>query len=320
LTQPQPHISLVIPLFNEEESLQELHRWIVKVMREHDYSYEIVFVDDGSTDRSWEEVEKLASEDEHVRGIRFLRNYGKSAGLNTGFEAAKGKYIITMDADLQDSPEEIPGMIQMIEEKGLDLVSGWKKVRHDPPSKTIPTKLYNLATRKMSGIYLHDFNCGLKAYRADVVKSVEIYGEMHRYIPVIAKWEGFSKIGEKVVQHRERKYGKTKFGLERFINGFLDLLTITFVSRFGKKPMHLFGTLGTLMFIIGFLAFAWIGGSKLYYLYHEIPARNIANDSKFFIALTAMILGTQLFLAGFIAELVSRNSPTRNAYKIKQRI
>lgn len=289
-------------------------------MREHDYSYEIVFVDDGSTDRSWEEVEKLASEDEHVRGIRFLRNYGKSAGLNTGFEAAKGKYIITMDADLQDSPEEIPGMIQMIEEKGLDLVSGWKKVRHDPPSKTIPTKLYNLATRKMSGIYLHDFNCGLKAYRADVVKSVEIYGEMHRYIPVIAKWEGFSKIGEKVVQHRERKYGKTKFGLERFINGFLDLLTITFVSRFGKKPMHLFGTLGTLMFIIGFLAFAWIGGSKLYYLYHEIPARNIANDSKFFIALTAMILGTQLFLAGFIAELVSRNSPTRNAYKIKQRI
>ena len=320
MTQPQPHISLVIPLFNEEESLQELHRWIVKVMREHDYSYEIVFVDDGSTDRSWEEVEKLASEDEHVRGIRFLRNYGKSAGLNTGFEAAKGKYIITMDADLQDSPEEIPGMIQMIEEKGLDLVSGWKKVRHDPPSKTIPTKLYNLATRKMSGIYLHDFNCGLKAYRADVVKSVEIYGEMHRYIPVIAKWEGFSKIGEKVVQHRERKYGKTKFGLERFINGFLDLLTITFVSRFGKKPMHLFGTLGTLMFIIGFLAFAWIGGSKLYYLYHEIPARNIANDSKFFIALTAMILGTQLFLAGFIAELVSRNSPTRNAYKIKQRI
>ncbi|MFZ6052211.1 glycosyltransferase family 2 protein [Halocola ammonii] len=320
MAQTQPHISIVIPLFNEEESLEELHRWIVEVMGKNDFSYEIVFVDDGSTDRSWLEIEKLSAADPNVRAIRFLRNYGKSAGLNTGFEAASGKYIITMDADLQDSPEEIPEMIRMIEEEGLDLVSGWKKVRHDPPSKTIPTKLYNFATRKMSGIYLHDFNCGLKAYRSDVVKSVEIYGEMHRYIPVIAKWEGFSRIGEKVVQHRERKYGKTKFGLERFINGFLDLLTITFVSRFGKKPMHLFGTLGTLMFIIGFLAFAWIGGSKLYYLYHEIPARNIANDSKFFIALTAMILGTQLFLAGFIGELVSRNSPTRNTYKIKEQI
>lgn len=314
-----PYISVVIPLFNEEESLRELHHWIVKVMKEHDFTYEIVFVDDGSTDNSWEEVKKLTSADENVRAIRFLRNYGKSAGLNTGFEAASGKYIITMDADLQDSPEEIPEMIRMLKEEGLDLVSGWKKVRHDPPSKTIPTKLYNFATRKMSGIELHDFNCGLKAYRSEVVKSLEIYGEMHRYIPVIAKWEGFSRIGEKTVQHRERKYGKTKFGLERFINGFLDLLTITFISRFGKKPMHLFGTLGTMMFILGFVAFAWIGGSKLYFLYHDIPARNIANDSRFFIALTAMILGTQLFLAGFIAELVSRNSPTRNAYKVKER-
>lgn len=313
-------ISLVIPLYNEEESLPELHDWIVKVMKENDYSYEIVFVDDGSTDNSWSIVEELHKKNPHVKGIRFRRNYGKSAGLNVGFEAAQGDFVITMDADLQDSPEEIPSMINMIEENNLNLVSGWKKKRHDPISKTVPTKLYNWATRKMSGIELHDFNCGLKAYKKDVIKSIEIYGEMHRYIPVIAKRAGFGKIGEKVVAHQARKYGETKFGLERFINGFLDLLTISFISKFGKRPMHFFGTLGTLTFILGFGLFSYIGGSKIYALVNAIPAKNIANQSSFYIALVFMIIGTQLFLAGFLGEMISRNSPNRNNYQIKERI
>jgi glycosyltransferase involved in cell wall biosynthesis len=313
-------VSIVIPLYNEEESLPELHRWITEVMSREGMTYEILFVDDGSRDESWEVVRSLQAQDSFVRGIRFRRNYGKSAALNIGFEEARGEVVFTMDADLQDSPEEIPEMVRMVEEEGFDLVSGWKKKRFDPISKTIPTKLYNWATRKMSGISLHDFNCGLKAYRLDVVKSIEVFGEMHRYIPVIAKREGFDRIGEKVVQHQARKFGKTKFGMERFVNGFLDLLTITFIARFGKKPMHLFGTLGMLMFMLGFLAFSWIGGTKLYYLANELPAKNIAEQSSFFIALTAMIIGTQLFLAGFLGELISRNNPARNSYKVKEKI
>lgn len=289
-------------------------------MGEHDYSYEILFVDDGSTDDSWAVIEKLREENKSVRGIKFQRNYGKAAGLNVGFEAARGDVVITMDADLQDSPDEIPELYRMITEDGLDLVSGWKKKRYDPISKTIPTKLYNWATRKMSGIHLHDFNCGLKAYRNDVIKNVEVYGDMHRYIPVLAKREGFGRIGEKVVSHQARKYGSSKFGMERFINGFLDLLTVSFVSRFGKKPMHLFGTFGTLMFLIGFILFLWIGGTKLYAMILGIQAKNIATLSSFYIALTAMIIGTQFFLAGFVAELVSRSSPTRNHYKIAERL
>lgn len=289
-------------------------------MQEHGFSYEIIFVDDGSTDGSWEEINRLKTNYPAVRAIRFQRNYGKAAGLNVGFEHCSGEVVITMDADLQDSPEEIPELYRMITEDQLDLVSGWKKKRYDPISKTIPTKLYNWATRKMSGIHLHDFNCGLKAYRNDVVKSVEVYGDMHRYIPVLAKREGFLRIGEKVVSHQARKYGSSKFGMERFINGFLDLLTVSFVSRFGKKPMHLFGTFGTLMFVIGFLLFLWIGGSKVYALYAGIQAKNIATMSSFYIALTAMIIGTQLFMAGFIAELVARSAPNRNHYKVAEKL
>lgn len=289
-------------------------------MESHGYSYELVFVDDGSTDDSWTVIEGLKKNYPAIRAIRFQRNYGKAAGLNVGFESTKGDVIITMDADLQDSPEEIPELYRMITEEQLDLVSGWKKKRYDPISKTVPTKLYNWATRKMSGIHLHDFNCGLKAYRREVVKSVEVYGDMHRYIPVLAKRDGFSRIGEKVVAHQPRKFGKSKFGVERFINGFLDLLTVSFVSRFGKKPMHLFGTFGTLMFVIGFGIFMWIGGHKLYSMYLGIPAKNIATMSIFYIALTAMIIGTQLFLAGFLAELVARSAPNRNVYKISETI
>lgn len=307
-------------MYNEEESLPELTSWIAKVMQQNGYSFEILFVDDGSRDNSWKVITQLKSEFPQVRGIKFLRNYGKAAGLNVGFENAKGQVVITMDADLQDSPDEIPELYRMITEEGFDLVSGWKKKRYDPFTKTIPTKLYNWATRKMSGIELHDFNCGLKAYRYDVVKNVEVYGDMHRYIPVLAKREGFSNIGEKVVSHQARKYGSTKFGMERFINGFLDLLTVTFVSRFGKKPMHLFGTFGTVMFVIGFALFAWIGGSKLYYMFLGTAARNIAELSSFYIALTAMIIGTQLFLAGFLAEMVARSAPNRNNYKVAQKL
>jgi glycosyltransferase involved in cell wall biosynthesis len=313
-------ISLVIPLLNESESLPELYKWIVKVADSNALSFEILFIDDGSSDRSWEVITGLATTDPRVKGIRFNRNYGKSAALHVGFDRAQGDVVITMDADLQDSPDEIPELYKMIKEGGFDLVSGWKKKRYDPITKTIPTRLYNWATRKMSGIYLHDFNCGLKAYSNQVVKSLEIQGEMHRYIPVIAKREGFSKIAEKVVHHQARKYGQSKFGFERFINGFLDLLTISFLARFGKKPMHLFGTLGILMFTIGAMAFAWIGGRKLYFIAIDVPAKNIAEQSSFFIALTAMILGTQLFLAGFIGELISRTDPKRNAYKVREEI
>ena len=313
-------LSLVIPLFNEEESIRELHDWIVKVMNENSFSYEILFIDDGSTDSSWEIIQALKNENDSVVGIRFRRNYGKSAGLNVGFEHAKGEVVITMDADLQDSPDEIPDLRAMILNDGYNMVSGWKKKRYDPVSKTMPTKVFNWATRKMSGIKLHDFNCGLKAYHHNVVKSIEVYGEMHRYIPVIAKRAGFNKIGEKVVQHQARKYGVTKFGgWNRFINGFLDLLTISFVSKFGKQPMHFFGTLGTLTFFIGFVLFAGIGGYKLYALSSGFEAKNISEISWFYVALTLMIIGTQLFLAGFIGEMVSRNSPNRNFYQIREK-
>lgn len=313
-------ISVVIPLLNEAESLPELHEWIVRVMQANNFSYEVIFIDDGSTDNSWEVINALSSKDAHVKGVRFRRNYGKSAALNVGFEACVGNVVITMDADLQDSPDEIPDLYNLIIKEGYQLISGWKQKRYDPISKTIPTKLFNWATRKMSGIHLHDFNCGLKAYHHEVVKSIEVYGEMHRYIPVIAKWAGFKKIGEKVVQHRERKYGTTKFGLERFINGFLDLLSIMFVSKFGKKPMHLFGALGTLMFIIGFGITAYLGAYKLYHLYIHEPARLITNQPVFYLALTTMIIGTLLFIAGFLGELIARNSPTRNLYLIREKI
>ncbi|MFN5182327.1 MAG: glycosyltransferase family 2 protein [Bacteroidota bacterium] len=313
------NISVVIPLLNEEESLSELFIWIKKVMDEHGYTYEVIFIDDGSTDNSWKIIERLSGENPNVKAMRFRRNYGKSAALHIGFEVAQGSVVITMDADLQDSPDEIPGLYKMITEDGYHLVSGWKKKRYDPITKTIPTKLFNWATRKMSGIYLHDFNCGLKAYKSDVVKSIEIYGEMHRYIPVIAKWAGFGKIGEKEVQHRERKYGYSKFGLERFVNGFLDLLTITFISKFGKRPMHFFGFLGTIMFVIGFLVVSWLGCAKLLTIYNMERAPLITNNPLFYISLVTMILGTLLFLAGFIAELILRNSMVRNNYQIERK-
>ena len=310
-------ISIVVPLYNEEESLPELHTWIKRVMDENGFSYEIIFVNDGSTDRSWEEIERLQALDRHVRGIKFQRNYGKSAALHVGFQATNGEVIITMDAELQDSPDEVPALYRMIIEDKFDLVSGWKKKRYDPLSKTIPTKIYNGVNRMMSGIKLHDMNCGLKAYRKEVVKSIEIFGEMHRYIPVIAKAAGFPKIGEKVVQHQERKYGVTKFGLNRFVNGFLDLFTITFITRFGKKPMHFFGLLGTLFFILGSGITFWLVINKLFI---DTGSRLIADRPEFYIALTAIILGTQLFLAGFIAELIGRNSTTRNNYLIEKEI
>ena len=313
-------ISIVVPLFNEEESLPELSSWIDKVMKENNFSYEVLLIDDGSKDKSWEVIEKLSSKNSNIKGTKFRRNYGKSAALNVAFAKAEGDVVITMDADLQDSPDEIPELCSMIMKDGFDLVSGWKKKRHDPITKTIPTKLFNWAARKVSGIYLHDFNCGLKSYKNTVVKSIEVHGEMHRYIPVMAKWAGFSNITEKVVIHQSRKYGVTKFGMERFLNGFLDLMTITFISRFGKKPMHLFGVIGTLMFLIGFSIFAYVGGYKLYALIYDIQAANIANMSSFYIALTSMIIGVQLFLAGFIAELISRNSQDRNNYQVEKEI
>lgn len=314
------NISVVVPLFNEEESLPELVDWINKVMYDNNLSYEVILVDDGSKDKSWEEIEKLAETYGSVRGIKFKRNYGKSAALHTGFEAAEGDVVITMDADLQDSPDEIPGLYEMITKEGYHMVSGWKKKRYDPISKTIPSKFFNWTARKATKIKLHDFNCGLKAYKNEVVKSIEVYGEMHRYIPVLAKQAGFYKIGEKVVQHRARKYGVTKFGLERFINGFLDLMSIVFITKFGKKPMHLFGSLGTVMFFIGFVAIVWLGGHKLYCVFNSIPARLVTESPYFFIALVSMILGTQLFLTGFIGELVSRSAPDRNTYLIDKEI
>ena len=314
-------LSIIVPLYNEEESLPELHAWIKRVCDSEHLSYEILFVNDGSTDRSWEVIETLAAENPEVHGICFRRNYGKSPALFCGFRAAKGDVVITMDADLQDSPDEIPELRRMIVEEGYDLVSGYKQKRYDPLSKTIPTKLFNATARAVSGIHnLHDFNCGLKAYRNDVVKNIEVYGEMHRYIPYLAKNAGFTRIGEKVVHHQARKYGKTKFGLDRFVNGYLDLMTLWFLSRFGQKPMHVFGLLGSLMFIIGFIAVVVVGANKLYALANDIPARLVTDSPYFYIALTMMLLGTQLFVGGFIGELVSRNSALRNNYQIKKEI
>lgn len=315
-------LSIVIPLFNEAESLPELHDWIVRVMQANHYSYEIIFVDDGSKDGSWKVITQLSEKNPNVRGIKFRRNYGKAAGLNVAFEASNGDVVITMDADLQDSPDEIPDLYKMVVTDGFDLVSGWKKKRYDNAvTKNLPSKLYNATTRWMSGLKLHDMNCGLKAYRNDVVKSIEVYGEMHRYIPVIAARAGFTNIGEKVVQHQARKYGESKFGMSRFIRGPLDLLSIMFVSKFGKRPMHIFGLMGGLMFMLGFFAAAYLGIVKLWVTFqeHEIAPR-VTESPWFYIALTAMIIGTQLFLAGFLAELVARNSPDKNTYLIEKRI
>lgn len=312
------NISVVVPLYNEEESLNELVNWISRVNESHGFSYEVILVDDGSTDRSWQVVCDLARENAHVRGAKFNRNYGKSAALDTGFKLAEGEVVITMDADLQDSPEEIPGLYSMIKDEGYDLVSGWKRKRHDPISKTIPSKFFNRVTRMMSGIRLHDFNCGLKAYRRDVIKNIKIYGEMHRYIPVIAKWQGYSNIGEQVVAHQKRKYGKTKFGLERFVYGFLDLVTITFVSKFRKRPMHFFGTFGVLSFLFGLIAAGWLIWEKLEAVYiSKVPvSREIVEQPIFYLALVALIIGMQLFLAGFLAELLARQSSGKSEYLV----
>lgn len=315
------NLSIVVPLFNEQESLPELHDWIVKVMNEQKYSYELIFVDDGSKDNSWNIIEGLAQQNSQVRAARFSRNYGKSPALHIGFEMAKGDVVITMDADLQDSPDEIPELYNMVVKQGFDLVSGWKQKRYDNTfTKNLPSKLYNYTNRRISGIALHDMNCGLKAYRNKVVKSIEIYGEMHRFIPVIAKAAGFSKIGEKVVQHRARKYGVSKFGWNRFINGFLDLLTITFLSRFGKRPMHFFGLVGTLLFLVGFGFAFYLGAYKLYCTFHHQTARLLTQRPSFYISLTAMVIGSMMFLAGFIGELILRNSPVRNNYLIDSKI
>ncbi len=316
-------ISIVIPLYNEEESLPELFAWIGRVMEAEGFTYEVIFVNDGSTDGSWKVIEALKAEHpETVRGIKFRRNYGKSPALFCGFQKAQGDVVITMDADLQDSPDEIPGLYRMITQEGYDLVSGWKKKRYDPLSKTIPTKLFNATARRVSGIKnLHDFNCGLKAYRKDVIKNIEVYGEMHRYIPYLAKNAGFTKIGEKVVHHQARKFGKTKFGgLNRFFNGYLDLISLWFLSTFGVKPMHFFGFLGSLMFIIGFVAVIIVGVSKLYAMGHGMPYRLVTDSPYFYLALTSMIIGTQLFVAGFLGELISRNSTERNKYQIEKTI
>ena len=314
-------ISVIIPLFNEEESLPELYAWIERVMKANGYSFEVIFVNDGSTDGSWQVIQRLGSESEHVKGIKFRRNYGKSPALYCGFKQAQGDVVITMDADLQDSPDEIPALYKMIVEDGYDLVSGYKQKRYDPLSKTIPTKLFNATARKISGIKnLHDFNCGLKAYRKAVVKNIEVYGEMHRYIPYLAKNAGFDKIGEKVVHHQARKYGSSKFGLNRFFNGYLDLITLWFLSSFGRKPMHVFGFLGTLVFIIGFLSAFALGADKLYCLANGIKQRLVTDSPFFYISLTMMMIGTQLFLAGFIGDLVSRSSSNRNDYQIEEEI
>lgn len=314
-------ISVVVPLFNEEESLPELHSWIKRVMDANGFSYEVIFVNDGSTDGSWSVIEKLSKDNPEVHGIKFRRNYGKSPALFCGFEKAQGDVVITMDADLQDSPDEIPSLYHMVTVDGYDLVSGYKQKRYDPLSKTIPTKLFNATARKVSGIHnLHDFNCGLKAYRKEVIKSIEVYGEMHRYIPYLAKNAGFSKIGEKVVHHQARKYGKTKFGLNRFVNGYLDLLSLWFLSTYGVQPMHVFGLCGTLMFIIGLFAAIGVGAMKLYNLYSGNPYILVTDSPYFYIALTMMILGTQLFVSGFLAELISRNSQERNKYQVEKYI
>jgi glycosyltransferase involved in cell wall biosynthesis len=314
-------VSIVVPLLNERESLPILVGRLHAVLQGMKAEYEVILIDDGSTDGSWAEIAKAAAADSRVKGIRFGRNFGKSPALNEGFKAAQGEVVITMDADLQDDPDELPELCRMIREDGFDLVSGWKRKRFDPISKTLPTKLFNWTTRRVSGVKLHDFNCGLKAYRKEVVKSIEVFGEMHRYIPFIARKEGFRSIGEKVVKHHPRKYGKSKFGLDRFINGFLDLLTITFVFRFGRKPMHFFGSVGTLMVVVGFLSAAWVVGEKLWHVYvlHEHAPR-VSDQGLFFVALTAMVIGVQLFTVGFVAELVRRYSPERNVYRVKERI
>ena len=314
-------ISVVIPLYNEEDSLNELHNWIQRVMQENGYSYEIIFVDDGSNDRSWEIIKELSMESDRVKAIKFRRNYGKSPALHCAFQKAQGNVIITMDADLQDSPDEIPELYRMIVEEGYDLVSGWKKKRYDDKlTKNLPSKLFNATARKVSGIKIHDFNCGLKAYRKSLAKSIEIYNDMHRYIPVLAKNAGFTKIGEKVVHHQARKYGKSKFGADRFINGYLDLMTLWFLNRFGKKPMHFFGLWGSVMFLFGFVAIIVVGAMKLYDMHQGNPYRLVTESPYFYIALTTMILGTLLFLAGFLGELISRNSSERNFYRIEEDI
>ncbi len=311
------NISIVVPLFNEVESLPELHSWIKKVMDENKFSYEVIFIDDGSKDGSWKKIEELKSQFSEIKGIKFQRNYGKSAALQKGFELASGKVVITMDADLQDSPDEIPELFRMINEDDYDVVSGWKKKRYDPITKTIPTKLYNWAARKLTGIYLHDFNCGLKAYKYEVIKSIELYGDMHRYIPPLAKYAGFNKIGEKVVIHQSRKFGTTKFGMNRFLNGPLDLLSVVFMGKFGKKPMHFFGAIGTFLFIIGFGFALFLIIDKLFI---DKASRLIAERTEFYISIVAMIIGSQFFLAGFLAELIGRNSSTRNQYLIEKTI
>lgn len=312
-------ISVIIPLYNEEESLPELHAWIRRVMQANGFTYEIIFINDGSTDNSWGIIEELRSKDENVHGIKFRRNYGKSPALYCGFKAAQGDVVITMDADLQDSPDEIPELYRMITEEHYDLVSGYKQKRYDPLTKTIPTKLFNATARKISGVHnLHDFNCGLKAYRSDVVKNIEVYGEMHRYIPYLAKEAGFGCIGEKVVHHQARKYGKSKFGINRFFNGYLDLLTLWFLTNFGKKPMHVFGLMGSFVFFIGFIALIWLIVEKVIMLVSGVYGDLLSNHASFFIALAAILLGTQLFLAGFIGDLISRSNPRRNDYQIEK--
>ncbi len=314
-------ISVIIPLYNEEESLPELHAWIGKVMKENNFSYEIIFINDGSTDKSWDIIEELRSQDDHVKGIKFRRNYGKSPALFCGFKAAKGDVIITMDADLQDSPDEIPSLYTMIMKDGNDLVSGYKQKRYDPLTKTIPTKLFNATARKISGVHnLHDFNCGLKAYKKDVVKNIEVYGEMHRYIPYLAKEAGFTKIAEKVVHHQARKYGVSKFGINRFFNGYLDLLTLWFLTNFGKKPMHVFGLMGSFVFFIGFMALLWLTVQKCFMLANGIYGDLLVDHASFYIALIAMVLGSQFFLAGFIGDLISRSNPHRNDYQIEKEL
>ncbi len=314
-------ISVVIPLFNEEESLPELHAWIRRVMNEHHFTYEIIFVNDGSTDHSWEVIEQLAEQDPCVKGIKFRRNYGKSPGLYCGFSKAQGDVVITMDADLQDSPDEIPELYRMITQDHYDLVSGYKQKRYDPITKTLPTKLFNATARKISGIHnLHDFNCGLKAYRKVVVKNIEVYGEMHRYIPYLAKNAGFHKIGEKVVHHQARKYGSSKFGINRFFNGYLDLLTLWFLTNFGKKPMHVFGFLGSVVFFIGFVALCWLFVEKVINLNNQVYGDLLSDHASFYVALTALIVGSQLFLAGFLGDLLSRQNPSRNDYQIEKEI
>lgn len=313
-------ISVLIPLYNEDESLSELHDWIKKVMEEHDFSYEILFVDDGSTDDSWNVIKALQAKNPKVRGFKFRRNQGKTAALQTGFNASNGDVVITMDADLQDSPEEIPELYRMITKDGYDLVSGWKQKRYDPITKTLPTKLFNAVTRSISDIYLHDFNCGLKAYKSEVVKNITIYGEMHRYVPVIAKWNGFGKIGEKVVQHQSRKYGHTKFGLERFINGFLDLLSITFVNKFGRRPMHFFGSFGFISFFFGTLITLFLIFEKIYCIYTQKPFRNVTDNPLFYLALVAIILGSQLFLAGFLGELFVKQNVDKEDYTVSEEV